>query len=1167
MAGKEYQVIFQFKAALDSSMSKSFGGVSQEIDKLTEKQMALQSALAEAKNMQAYKQHLEELRSELSGLTQAEQTATQALEKAVFARREAQQEEKAHADRIAELKTALKSENDEHREIIARLKDEKASKEEINAENLRHAQAVKKINDELSAEQRALRKSTDARKEAERAEKEAEGAKRAATNAVTEQNRKIAEEEAQLRRCSDALKAAGYDTKNLDAAINGMSSRLAEVNERLAEATRRQQEIDAAMASWERRSNNLRAMAMALDLMASGAEKVWDIISGSMDAAAGLEKQISAVKAISGATQQETADITKMIRETGATTVFTAEEVAEATQRMALAGWEAQQMIAGIPSVVNLAAAAGEDLESMTSIVADGMNAFQLSGERAALKFSDVLAKAATSSNTTVGLMGESLSYVETTAGNLGYSIEDVSIALAMMANNALKGSVAGSALNTMLTRMSGANATAANQMEEMGLTMYDEYNRAKPLKQFLDELREAFKGFGDDAQAAQIAAYRLAGQRGMRGLLALVNLNDEAYQKLTEDIYDFNGAANQIGTERLENYSGKMQLLSDAWTDFKITLGNQVLPTATDTVEMLTEMVNKAKDLAETTPTLTLWAADTSLAIMGLSKVMSGASSVAQSLYYIIKTLGMAGIAPGAIFTGLGYAGLAAVGFGGIAAIYQSWYNSDEYKELMTGLTVRDEIEAHISQDEMLPTSAGEVFEAAGAATGTASEKIAAFDDAIKGYDESIATARKDVENANNAYSAFIQKMKDEGKYKYENVYMGDDMNGPVYQQVLDITGMDADEVKNMHILEEEADAARQHLDSLYAARGGLQRIKADMIQQLKDEIGVQKLSVEQYEQLEGKARDVATAWAEVWEATYEAYSSVFGLFDKVEPATAKLSDMEGGLESQAEYWKTYGSNLDALKTVAGDAGIELGALWGELGKGDTQSAAYLQEIIKSLGELDNPDTSELVKLVELYNNAEEAKQAAVDAFDEGSGKVQKAMQEYSDNLKGIVESTESYDEAKTAMEKTMAGFVDGIESEDDAVLAAARRFRDSLQASLTPTVTQPFTYTPTFGFRGFAGGTGNATPGPAIVGERGPELLMMRGGERVIPAGQTSRLLALASSGAGGGGIVVNVNVAGSANAQTVADLRAYGNELESTVRRVLRQERVNAQRRAYS
>ena len=184
----------------------------------------------------------------------------------------------------------------------------------------------------------------------------------------------------------------------------------------------------------------------------------------------GFEATMSQVKAISGASADDMADLTALAKEMGATTKFTAEEAAQGLTYMAMAGWKTGDMLTSLSGVMNLASASGEDLATVSDIVTDAMTAFGLSasgvtasGVSNAMHFSDVLAAASSNANTNVSMMGETFKYVGSMAGAMGYSIEDVALATGLMANSGIKGTMAGTALNSMLTRLSTNTSGAAD--------------------------------------------------------------------------------------------------------------------------------------------------------------------------------------------------------------------------------------------------------------------------------------------------------------------------------------------------------------------------------------------------------------------------------------------------------------------------------------------------------------------------------------------------------------------------------------------------------------------------------------------------------------------------------------------------------------------------------
>lgn len=174
-------------------------------------------------------------------------------------------------------------------------------------------------------------------------------------------------------------------------------------------------------------------------LTAAVTAPILGIGGASLKMATNFESGMSKVQAISGATGSDLQMLKDRAKELGATTKFSASESADALSYMAMAGWDVQSMYEGLPGVMNLAAASGEDLALVSDIVTDSLTAFGLTSKDSG-KFADILAAAATNSNTNVGLMGETFKYVAPLAGTLGYNVEDTAVAVGLMANAGIKG-------------------------------------------------------------------------------------------------------------------------------------------------------------------------------------------------------------------------------------------------------------------------------------------------------------------------------------------------------------------------------------------------------------------------------------------------------------------------------------------------------------------------------------------------------------------------------------------------------------------------------------------------------------------------------------------------------------------------------------------------------
>jgi len=192
-------------------------------------------------------------------------------------------------------------------------------------------------------------------------------------------------------------------------------------------------------------------------------------IKDTIDTYKNFEAAMSKVQAVSGATSSELAKLTDKAKEMGSTTKFTAAQSAEAFNYMAMAGWKPEQMLDGIEGILNLAAASGEDLGTTSDIVTDAMTAFRMQANEAT-HFADVLARASSSSNTNVSMMGETFKYVGAMAGTLGYKIEDVGIMIGLMANSGIKASQAGTELNSIFTRLATNTNGATDAINKLGI-------------------------------------------------------------------------------------------------------------------------------------------------------------------------------------------------------------------------------------------------------------------------------------------------------------------------------------------------------------------------------------------------------------------------------------------------------------------------------------------------------------------------------------------------------------------------------------------------------------------------------------------------------------------------------------------------------------------------
>lgn len=327
-------------------------------------------------------------------------------------------------------------------------------------------------------------------------------------------------------------------------------------------------------------------------------------VAESVNSFQDFESMMSQVKAISGATGQAFDDLTAKAQEMGATTKFTATESAEAFNYMAMAGWKPQQMIDGISGIMSLAAASGEDLGTTSDIVTDALTAFGLQAGDAG-HFADVLAQASANANTNVSMLGESFKYVAPVAGAMNYSVEDTSLALGLMANASIKGSMAGTALKTSLANMAAPTDSMAAAMDKYGISLTDSEGNMKSLRGVIDNLRGSLGGLSETEQTA--AASTIFGKEAMAGMLAIINASEEDYNKLSTAIGNSKDAAEGMADTMLDNLKGSFTLMQSAIEGTENAFGKRLSPYLrgiaggiTDMMPEITDGINAVMDVVD---------------------------------------------------------------------------------------------------------------------------------------------------------------------------------------------------------------------------------------------------------------------------------------------------------------------------------------------------------------------------------------------------------------------------------------------------------------------------------------------------------------------------------------------------------------------------------------
>lgn len=416
---------------------------------------------------------------------------------------------------------------------------------------------------------------------------------RTAKSASEQLSQTIAQQESQLSKLKTAYVNAvlqkGKDSteaKQLANSIKSLNAELADNKNDLKQATDAADELGDAYDSSGKKAQEAATGGytvmknivanLATDVFQRAIQSAKEFAVSVVDTGKEFYASMSNVQALSGATGKDFDDLTAKAKEMGAATRYTASEAADAMGYMALAGWNAGQMIDGINPILNLAAANNMDLATASDIVTDDLTAFGLQAKDAA-HFSDVLATTSAKSNTNIEMMGEAFQYAGSVCGSMGYSIEDAALAIGTMANSGIKASQAGTTLRSIITRLAtdaGASSTSLGALgvltENLGVEFYDSAGQARDLSDVLEETRSAWAGLTAQEQAEY--ANKIAGKTAIAGFLAL--MSDE---KLTID--QVSAAVEDLGYD-LDGMGISVTGLQDIYASY-----NDVTATATELV------------------------------------------------------------------------------------------------------------------------------------------------------------------------------------------------------------------------------------------------------------------------------------------------------------------------------------------------------------------------------------------------------------------------------------------------------------------------------------------------------------------------------------------------------------------------------------------------------
>ncbi|MBO3796840.1 phage tail tape measure protein [Bacillus subtilis] len=377
-------------------------------------------------------------------------------------------------------------------------------------------------------------------------------------------------------------------TENLGRRLNYAKSQMNKTQNSLTETTQRLKQLEEQAKRsasritqlgnrMDRTGTSMRnigsSVAMTTGAAFAGlALPIKDAITVAMD----FEKQMSGVKAISGATASEFGKLKEQAMELGAKTAFTATQAGEAQQFLAMAGFKTNQILEAMPGMLDLAAAGQLELANAADITSNIMSAFALKASSSG-HAADVIAYAAANANTNVEQMGEAMKYLAPNAHSLGWGMEESAAAIMAFGDAGLQGSIAGQAFGTSLIRLASPSRKAAKEIDNLGFQFFDAAGNMKSLPEVIDEMEKGMKGLTKEQKAATLKT--IVGAEAYKHWAVLLEKGSKALDTNTKKLKEADGAAKKMADTMLDNARGSVIKFQSALEGAKINISNGLLP------------------------------------------------------------------------------------------------------------------------------------------------------------------------------------------------------------------------------------------------------------------------------------------------------------------------------------------------------------------------------------------------------------------------------------------------------------------------------------------------------------------------------------------------------------------------------------------------------------
>lgn len=413
-------------------------------------------------------------------------------------------------------------------------------------------------------------------------------------------------EKEKLREATAVMVRHGITLSGSDRTIQSAIRRTEQYNQTLE----RERQMLARVTQARARYDHAQQMAGKLrggGAVAMGAATVAGYGAGRFLApAVGFDREVSRVGALTrlDKTDPQFAALREQAKKLGAETQFNSRDAASGQAFLAMAGFTPQAIQAALPGVLNMALAGGMELGESADIGSNILSQFKLDPKEMD-RVSDVLTAAFTRTNTDLANIGEAMKYAGTGMAGLGVSVEQTTAMIGVMANVGLRGSIAGTGLQSTFSRMAAPTGKAKDALKELGVSVADATGKMRPAEVVLADVYKAVSKYGD---VDRLSFFKdIAGEEAAKSFQALVqSAGSGELQKLLAELKKAQGESATVAKKMADNLDGDLKNLDSAWEGFRIQINDLINNQLRGLVQGISDVVGVMTTWAKENPRLT---------------------------------------------------------------------------------------------------------------------------------------------------------------------------------------------------------------------------------------------------------------------------------------------------------------------------------------------------------------------------------------------------------------------------------------------------------------------------------------------------------------------------------------------------------------------------------